>query len=106
MANILVCDDDREIVDAIEIYLSQDGYKIFKAYDGAQAIELLKKEDIQLLIMDITEYGQQRRSGRTEVSPSLICQRSRRIQTRFWDSTSGRTIISPSLSTPWSLQPE
>ena len=53
MANILVCDDDREIVDAMEIYLSQDGYKIFKAYDGAQAIELLKKEDIQLLIMDI-----------------------------------------------------
>ncbi len=53
MANILVCDDDREIVDAIEIYLSQDGYKIFKAYDGAQAIELLKKEDIKLLIMDI-----------------------------------------------------
>ena len=53
MANILVCDDDREIVDAIEIYLSQDGYQIFKAYDGEQAIEILKKEDIQLLIMDI-----------------------------------------------------
>ena len=53
MANILVCDDDAEIVDAIEIYLSQDGYRIFKAYDGEQAIELMKKEDIQLLIMDI-----------------------------------------------------
>lgn len=53
MANILVCDDDKEIVDAIEIYLSQDGYRIFKAYDGEQAIELMKKEDIQLLIMDI-----------------------------------------------------
>ncbi|MDE6925513.1 MAG: response regulator transcription factor [Acetatifactor sp.] len=53
MANILVCDDDREIVDAIEIYLSQDGNRIFKAYDGEQAIELMKKEDIQLLIMDI-----------------------------------------------------
>lgn len=53
MANILVCDDDREIVDAIEIYLSQDGYQIFKAYDGAQAIEMLKKEEIHLLIMDI-----------------------------------------------------
>ena len=53
MTNILVCDDDREIVDAIEIYLSQDGYRIFKAYDGEQAIELMKKEDIQLLIMDI-----------------------------------------------------
>ena len=53
MANILVCDDHREIVDAIEIYLSQDGYKIYKAYDGEQAIQILDKEDIHLLIMDI-----------------------------------------------------
>lgn len=53
MANILVCDDDREIVDAIEIYLSQDGYKIYKAYDGEQALQILAKEDIHLLIMDI-----------------------------------------------------
>ena len=53
MINILVCDDDKEIVDAIEIYLSQDGYRIFKAYDGEQAIEMLKKEDIHLLIMDV-----------------------------------------------------
>lgn len=53
MANILVCDDDKEIVDAIEIYLSQEGYRILKAYDGEQAIEMLKKEDIHLLIMDI-----------------------------------------------------
>ena len=53
MANILVCDDDREIVEAIEIYLSQDGYRIFKAYDGEQAMEILRKEEIQLLIMDV-----------------------------------------------------
>ena len=53
MANILVCDDDREIVDAIEIYLSQEGYQILKAYDGEQAIALLQKEDVHLLIMDI-----------------------------------------------------
>ena len=53
MANILVCDDDKEIVEAIEIYLSQDGYHIYKAYDGQQAIELLQKEEIHLLIMDI-----------------------------------------------------
>ena len=53
MANILVCDDDREIVDAIEIYLSRDGYKIYKAYDGEQALQILDKEDIHLLIMDI-----------------------------------------------------
>ena len=53
MANILVCDDDKEIMDAIEIYLSQDGYKIYKAYDGEQAIQILDKEEIHLLIMDI-----------------------------------------------------
>ena len=53
MANILVCDDDKEIVEAISIYLSQEGYRIFKAYDGAQAIDVLQKEDIQLLLIDI-----------------------------------------------------
>ena len=53
MATILVCDDEKEIVDAIEIYLSQDGYHIFKAYDGEQAIEMLKREEIHLLIIDI-----------------------------------------------------
>lgn len=53
MANILVCDDDREIVDAIEIYLSQEGYRIYKAYDGEQVLSILQKEDIHLLVMDI-----------------------------------------------------
>lgn len=53
MANILVCDDDKEIVDAIEIYLSQDGYRILKAYDGEQAMEILKKDEVHLLIMDV-----------------------------------------------------
>ena len=53
MTQILVCDDDREIVDAIEIYLSQEGYKIFKAYDGEQALDILGSNDIQLLIMDV-----------------------------------------------------
>ncbi len=53
MANILICDDDKEIVDAIEIYLKNEGYKVYKAYDGEEAIRILKVEDIQLLIMDV-----------------------------------------------------
>lgn len=53
MYNILVCDDDREIVEAIEIYLSKEGYNVIKAYDGLEAIEILKKEDIQLLLIDV-----------------------------------------------------
>ena len=50
---ILVCDDDREIVDAIEIYLKQEGYQIIKAYDGIEALELLQREEVQLLILDV-----------------------------------------------------
>lgn len=53
MYNILVCDDDREIVEAIEIYLSKEGYNVIKAYDGLEAIEILKKEDVQLLLIDV-----------------------------------------------------
>lgn len=53
MANILVCDDDRAIVDAIEIYLVQEGYQVFKAYDGMEALRILETEEIQLLIMDV-----------------------------------------------------
>ena len=53
MTNILVCDDDKEIVEAIEIYLAQEDYNVIKAYDGEQAIRALKENDIQLLIIDI-----------------------------------------------------
>lgn len=51
--NILVCDDDHAIVDAIEIYLKQDGYTVLKAYDGLEAIEMLKKNEVHLLLIDI-----------------------------------------------------
>lgn len=53
MYNILVCDDDREIVEAIEIYLSQEGYRILKAYDGIEALNILEKEEINLLLIDV-----------------------------------------------------
>ena len=53
MENILVCDDDREIVDAIEIYLEQEGYCVFKAYDGEEGLSVLRKNQIHLAIIDI-----------------------------------------------------
>lgn len=53
MYNILVCDDDREIVDAIEIYLAQEGFRVYKAYDGEEALDVLKREEIHLLILDL-----------------------------------------------------
>ena len=51
--NILVCDDDKEIVEAIEIYLQQEGYNILKAYDGEQALAMLKENEVHLLIIDV-----------------------------------------------------
>lgn len=51
--NVLVVDDDKEIVDAIEIYLSNEGLKIYKAFDGIEALEVLADENIHLILMDI-----------------------------------------------------
>ena len=53
MAKILVCDDDKDIVEAIDIYLTQEGYEVLKAYDGAEAIKVLKRNEVDLLIMDV-----------------------------------------------------
>lgn len=53
MSKILVCDDDKEIVEAIDIYLSQEGYEIRKAYDGEEALKVLREEKIDLLIIDV-----------------------------------------------------
>ena len=53
MAEILVCDDDKDIVEAIEIYLTQEGHHILKAYDGEQAIRVLKNNPVDLLIIDV-----------------------------------------------------
>ena len=51
--NILVCDDDKEIAGAIEIYLRNEGYHVFKAYNGVEALRIAREQPLQLIIMDI-----------------------------------------------------
>ena len=53
MSKILVCDDDREIVEAIAIYLEQEGYQVLKAYDGREAVRIMKESDPDLLVIDV-----------------------------------------------------
>ncbi len=53
MYNLLICDDQPDIVNALKIYLSPEGYGIFTAYNGRQALETVQKEDIHLILMDI-----------------------------------------------------
>ena len=51
--NILVCDDDKEIVEAISIYLKNEGYDVLKAYDGLEALEIVEDKNIHLILMDV-----------------------------------------------------
>lgn len=87
MANILVCDDDKDIVEAIEIYLTQEGYHILKAYDGQEALDILNSETVDLLIIDVmmpvsTGSGQQSRSGKAILCPSSSCPQNLKTRTK------------------------
>lgn len=53
MYNILVCDDERDIVSAVRIYLSSEGYTVYEAYNGKEALAVIQKEEIHLVLMDI-----------------------------------------------------
>ena len=88
MQTILVCDDDKEIVEAIDIYLQQEGYQVLKAYDGEEALEILKEKEVHLLIIDVMMprldgIRATLRSGRRAVSRSLFYLRKRKMRTRF-----------------------
>ena len=53
MYNILVCDDERDIVSALKIYLTGEGYRVYEAYDGREALEIARKYEIHLILMDV-----------------------------------------------------
>ena len=57
MQTILVCDDDKQIVEAIDIYLTGEGFQVVKAYDGYEALELLESHSIDLMIVDVMMPG-------------------------------------------------
>ncbi|HWS43915.1 MAG TPA: response regulator transcription factor [Pseudoflavonifractor sp.] len=57
MYNILICDDDRDIVSALDIYLSSEGYRTVKAYDGLEALAAVERGDIHLVLMDVMMPG-------------------------------------------------
>ena len=53
MYNILVCDDEKDIVSALKIYLTSEGYKVYEAYNGEEALELVSRKEIHLVLMDV-----------------------------------------------------
>ena len=57
MHTILICDDDKDIVSALDIYLTSEGYKTYKAYDGLEALKMVDQHDIQLVLLDVMMPG-------------------------------------------------
>lgn len=57
MQKILVCDDDKQIVEAISIYLTGEGYQVIKAFDGYDVLKILEKENVDLIILDVMMPG-------------------------------------------------
>ena len=53
MYNILICDDQKDIVNALKIYLTPEGYQLFTAYTGEEAVAIVKKENIHLILLDV-----------------------------------------------------
>ena len=102
MDNILVCDDDKAIVEAIEIYLTQEGYHILKAYDGQEALDILTREPVDLLIMDIMMPHLDGIRATVKIRfRSSSCLQNPRTQIKFSDLISVPMITSPNLLILW-----
>ena len=92
---ILVCDDDREIARAIEIYLNNEGFEVVKAHDGFEALNVVKSEDVKLAIMDVM-------MPKLDGIKATQMIRNEKDMTRLSGSISGQMITLLSLSTQWS----
>ena len=89
MYNILICDDDRDIVSALDIYLTAEGYHTIAAYDGRQALKAVEENDVHLILMDVmmpnwTASGLPPSCGRRATCPSSSSPPNRRTRTRCW----------------------
>ena len=105
MYNILVCDDEKDIVSALTIYLQAEGYHVFDAENGLQALEILRREQVHLVLLDIMMPGldglhtMQRLREFSNVPVNLLTANPR-TTTRFWGLPWARMTMSPSPSTP------
>lgn len=91
MHTILICDDDRDIVSALDIYLTSEGYRTLKAYNGLEAIQAVERNEVHLILMDImmpelwTGSGPLPGCGRGAISPSSFLRPRARMRIRSWD---------------------
>ena len=73
MYNILVCDDEKDIVSALHIYLSAEGYRVLTAFDGPEALRLLDREEVHLVLLDVMMPGMDGITAMTRLRQSRNC---------------------------------
>ena len=96
--NILVVDDEKEIADLVEIYLVSDGYKVFKANNALDGLEILEKEEIHLVLLDIMMPGMDglemcRKIRETNNIPIIMLSAKSTDLDRSWAWGPGRTTM-------------
>lgn len=89
MYTVLICDDDKDIVSALEIYLTSEGYRTVSAYNGEEAIAAVRTENIDLILMDVMMprldgIRATASCGRRAISPSSCSPPRARTRTRCW----------------------
>ena len=91
MNTILICDDDKDIVSALDIYLTSEGYATVKAYDGQECLRLAEREPVDLILLDVMMPGldgytvaRQVRCGRAATCPSSCSPPRARTATKSW----------------------
>ena len=57
MYTVLICDDDKDIVSALDIYLTSEGYRTLKAYDGLECLKLVEEHEVHLILLDVMMPG-------------------------------------------------
>ena len=110
MQTILVCDDDKEIVDAIDIYLTGEGFHILKAYDGYDALKILETEHADLMIIDVMMPGLDGirttlKVRETSSIPIIILSAKSEDSDKILGLTSVQMITCPNHLTRWSWLP-
>lgn len=95
---ILIVDDEKEIVDLLEVYLSNDGYSVYKCYNGLEAMKCIKQSQIDLAILDIMlpdiDGFRLCQKIREKFTSLLLCLPPKlRIATRLWGLRLVRMII-------------
>ena len=110
MYHILICDDERDIVNALKIYLNDSNYALHEAYNGREALQVMEREEIQLVLMDVMMPEMDGIETMVKIReksnvPVILLTAKSEDSDKILGLNVGRTIISQSPLIPWRYAP-